>query len=236
MKAFTNKGYEATNPAWCAAHLNMLCTHAIDALNTYGTYKGTTRDGTQRGIVVDYAGLPGAIPRVMLPLFGVSTVSQSLISKMEEVSQFYSKGGRKKSGEVFEGDSEDKEERADEDVKRAAENILQPSYDTLAGLSTGSIFAMKEEFIGGPPSQGATLDPEHLWDELAELPSVPVSPGALRGMSQAPHVPSEGFSTLKDLPSEMDLLWKSFASNHSSKPFEVSMLSVYGNIYFIFSS
>lgn len=212
----------------------MLCTKAIDAMEAYGEYKstGTDRDGTQRGIVVDYAGLPGAIPRVMLPLFGVSDVSPAWISKMEESSQFYSKGGRKKSAEVFEGDSEEKDARANQEVKEAAAAILQPSYDTLSEMATSSIFGMKQPFLGEPLSPGARLDTEVLWEELSELPKF-AGLGALRGQSQAPHIPAEGFSTLKSLSPEMDLLWKSFASNHSSKAFEVMRLDSLSSVYSI---
>lgn len=228
IDAFKLQGYKGTDAAYCAAHLNMLCKKAIDAMEHFGLYRdtGTDLDGSQRGLMVDYAGLPGAIPRVMLPLFGVDSVEPLWVSKMEESAQFYSKGGRKKSNQLFSGDSEEKDAKADKDVKEAAAVILQPAYETLTKMATDSIFAMRQQLIGGDLTPGARLDPSVLWSEVISLPvikGIEGGAGSLVGSAQAPHVPPGGFKTLASLSPDMDLLWKSFASNHSSKPFEVRL-------------
>lgn len=218
-------GNSPTNAAWCAAHLNMLCQKALSALEAYGEYRGTgtDKDGTQRGIVVDYAGLPGAIPRLMLPLFGVEDISPPWVSKMEESSQFYSKGGRKKVNEVFRGDSEEKDAAADQAIKDAAAKILQPTYEILEEMAISTIFNMKQKIIGEELSQGARLDSNVLWRELSPLPQV--KGGAVTLAANAPNVPDSGYAALESLSPEIDLLWRSFASNHSSKSFEVAMPS-----------
>jgi hypothetical protein len=142
----------------------MLCSGAIDAMRKYG--KTTT--GTQRGIVVDYAGLPGAIPRVMLPLFGVS-VNTEWVDNMKINAEFYSKGAKKTS--VFTGDSKEKEENANKDIMAAADGLLKPSYGVLTKLAVESVLPVLIK-TGAALSPNAKVDTiDIMWAELKELPT-----------------------------------------------------------------
>ena len=68
-EALALSGASSNTPkeAWCAAHLNMLCSSALRAYEQYGTFNDTT----QRGFLVNYESLPGSVARVLLPSFGV---------------------------------------------------------------------------------------------------------------------------------------------------------------------
>jgi hypothetical protein len=83
---------------------------------------------SQRGALINYDSIPGIFPKIILPLFQVNLTSKWL-KKMTEESSQYSKS--RTVGKEFSGDSEDKEERATENIVHWAEKILQPSYDIL---------------------------------------------------------------------------------------------------------
>lgn len=134
----------------CAAHLNMLCEGAIDAMHKHGHV-----NGVQRGVFVDYAGLPGAIPRVMLPLFGVDDVESSWLENMVKNSEFYSKGGRVSKPLIFEGDSKTKEDEATKDIKRAANGLLQESFTKLSELALATVPAVLSKAAEKVPAAAA---------------------------------------------------------------------------------
>jgi len=150
---------DAPREAWCAAHLNMLCQHALQVHATYhipketddvpvlraqayaafATYNATAiattasrrgraaspaaLRGRQRGLIVNYAALPGAVAALLLPAWGVRP-SARWRQRMDEVSQQYSKarGGaeegakgattKKASHVPFRNDTADKEANA----------------------------------------------------------------------------------------------------------------------------
>ncbi len=115
------------NEAWCAAHLNMLCSSALRAYEKYPTMqvKGEAR---QRGLLINYDSLPGSIPSALLPLFNVP-LTQSWLEKMNEESNQYSKS--RTGHKSFTGDSADKDNRATEQIQEFAQSILGETYDTL---------------------------------------------------------------------------------------------------------
>jgi hypothetical protein len=112
--------------AWCAAHLNMLCSNAFAAYSTHSMFNDKQR---QRGLLVNYESLPGIIPRLVLPMFGVDVVSQRWLHKMTEESSFYSKG--RQSVRSFTGDSADKEERATHDIQLYSRLLLSPTFEAM---------------------------------------------------------------------------------------------------------
>ncbi len=89
--------------AWCAAHLNTLCLHALSAYREYGYFKyhqntietidtsiNTGKRRERRGLFIDYQGLPGIVPRTILKLFQIPTNAVALES-MKAISRIYSK-------------------------------------------------------------------------------------------------------------------------------------------------
>jgi hypothetical protein len=82
----------------------------------------------QRGALINYDSIPGIFPKIILPLFQVNLTSKWL-KKMTEESAQYSKS--RTVGKEFSGDSEDKDERATEEIVHWADKILQPSYDVM---------------------------------------------------------------------------------------------------------
>ena len=112
----------------CAAHLGMLCNHALRA---YQTYNSTVMpDGTlrQRAFFVNYESLPGIIPQVVLPMFGIEA-SSSWLQRMDAESHKYSKG--KSKSRTFLGDTEEKNRRATKEIEQFGNAILLPSYDEM---------------------------------------------------------------------------------------------------------
>lgn len=77
LEAVGASSSDAPKEAWCAAHLNMLCTSALKAYEEYGVYN----DSSQRGFLVNYESLPGSVARLLLPSFGVDP-SEHWLSKM----------------------------------------------------------------------------------------------------------------------------------------------------------
>ena len=187
----------------------MLCTHALDAMHKYSKHVQTDR---QRGTVLDYDALPGAIPRVILPLFGVPNPNAAWLKKMQVESSFYSKA--RVSSYSFTGDSTDKESRAPADLKIAAESILMPTYETLTSFSRKSIGAVIDlnSFSFKVPYSEVT--PKEIWTAISSFPEI-IAEGATYNNSNEKE--SE----------ERRVLWNSFANNHSSVPFEVILFINY---------
>jgi len=126
----------ANSAGWCAGHLNMLCNSAIASFEYAGMFKG----GRQRGMLVNYESLPGAVPRALLPMFGVETVSSDWLSRMAVESKSYSKSRPTKrkgssSDHSFSGDSIDKEARSTQDIRKYAKLVLMPTFEKQARLS-----------------------------------------------------------------------------------------------------
>lgn len=91
----------------------MLCDFALQAYEKYGKTAADAAAGSpprQRGLLVNYDLLPGAVPKLLLPLFG-QAVSPTWLEKLHAESKQYSKG-RGSGFRLFFGDSKDKEMRA----------------------------------------------------------------------------------------------------------------------------
>mmetsp|Transcript_15280 Transcript_15280/g.23007 ORF Transcript_15280/g.23007 Transcript_15280/m.23007 type:complete len:862 (+) Transcript_15280:57-2642(+) len=211
----------ADKEAWCAAHLNMLCEHAVEAYEKYGVYdeaslransqavqdgviragRAQVEVGAQRGILIDYQSLPGIIPRVVLPLFGVEP-SDQWVQNMITESQEYSKGRGKgpKSG-TFKGDSADKEKHATDAIEQWAEKILAPTYNKMYATFRGVVEKELSEPI--PRLENNDID----WNAVKIIPS--------RGSPKS--VSTFG---LRRETSAARLLYNPFESTYNSTPFE----------------
>jgi hypothetical protein len=129
--------FRAPREALCAAHLNMLCEFALEAYEAYGKYEGGSERA--RGLLLDYQHLPGAVPALFLPHFGLPQAPAPLLRSMAKESLQYSKSSKRnqnrgKSG-AFSGDSEDKEKRASPAIDEWAEKIMGPTYEKMGALA-----------------------------------------------------------------------------------------------------
>ena len=79
--------YGAPDDAWCAAHLAMLCSHATEAYTKYGLY--SSEGEPQRGLLLNYEGLPASLPLLLLKLFNVK-VDHAWLLAIENESKYYS--------------------------------------------------------------------------------------------------------------------------------------------------
>lgn len=102
---------------YCAAHLAAITESAVNALNDYA-------------IPINYDGLIEFLYTHALPRIWGRSLTSTEVSNIQAVSQTYSKGRGKKHIE-FQGDSEQKDKAASEEVKDAATLILKESYDAL---------------------------------------------------------------------------------------------------------
>lgn len=212
----------APKEAWCAAHLNMLCSHALDAYDKYSVIKKSNGDVIQRGFLINYESLPGIVPSVLLPLFGITTTPHWL-SKMAVESTQYSKG-RKSGAKVFTGDSADKEERATHNIQKYAKEILQPNFDRMNEIYTGILRTFSP--LNTPTNE-----------ELKIVPTVPVPAkekyytdalniienshgGQLGGDIAAGHTVAEGHSAFDKGLTREYLPWIPFSNVHTSKSFD----------------
>ena len=147
----------------CAAHLNMLCEHALEAYELHSTYSASQK---QRGFIINYDSLPGVIPKVILPAFGAD-VTPGWLAKMSEESGMYSKA---RSEKIFHEDSADKDARATDDIIKWANAILITSYEKLALLSDKSITNSGAAAVADFP----LVDSGHIdWSVVKELPTLP---------------------------------------------------------------
>ena len=217
--------YNAPREAWCAAHLNMLCTFALDAYEQYGLYNDTQ----QRGFLIDYESLPGSIARVLLPSFGLEP-SDHWLSKMAIESKSYSKG--KGHSKLFFGDSEDKDQRATAEISKFSNSILQPTFEKMRAVSTNALKLLAPllfEKIAYRGSDGTTLNIN--WKSLSDIPitarngDVPLS---LKGIISPPPDlrPVASSNLLRGLHSNSFkakefVSWAPFSNTHDSKAFEV---------------
>ena len=119
LKAESAAKASRTSPEnYCAAHLAMLTSSALDA------------DGSSdRGLLVDYASMPGALEAYVFPKhFGLSLAPEDAL-RTHAASSVYSKarGGRKAG--AWESDNEKKERAATPAIKSAAATYLQPTFE-----------------------------------------------------------------------------------------------------------
>lgn len=148
----------------------MLCNYAIRNFEKFGTrVDPQTKELVPRGLLVNYDALPGYVPRILLPHFGIDPLPPSWLAKITEESNYYSKG-RGSKARAFTGDSADKDSRATDAIQEYAEKILAPTYATLEQLGRKSV----------PPSALATVlrenslpvDADFSWKLLSVIPAV----------------------------------------------------------------
>mmetsp|Transcript_33589 Transcript_33589/g.56194 ORF Transcript_33589/g.56194 Transcript_33589/m.56194 type:complete len:94 (+) Transcript_33589:3-284(+) len=81
-------------------------------------------------IPINYDRLPSILWEEVMPKIFGRPLTTTEIENLEEISQQYSKGRGNKAGE-FKGDSEQKEHAASNDIREAAKEFLQESFDAL---------------------------------------------------------------------------------------------------------
>lgn len=117
------KNVNALNPSeYCASHLAMLTESAVNNLN-------------EMAIPVAYDQLPSMMWEQIMPAIFGRPLTQTEIDNLTEISKSYSKGGSRKDKKGdFVSDSAEKEKKAPEAVREAAEEYLKQSFDQLAGF------------------------------------------------------------------------------------------------------
>lgn len=114
---------KVSDEEYCAAHLTMLCQAALEQVQAHGS----------KGQAVAYESLVEDMMDVIVPgHFGVSMNGEE-IARMREQSEKYSKA---RTGETaFEGDVEEKHEKATSAMKKAAEKYLSRPTEELRQAS-----------------------------------------------------------------------------------------------------
>ena len=201
---------QPSNTEWCAAHLHMLCTHAIDSHDKY-----SKADEGRRGAVVDYSSLPGSLVKIIFPLFKYSP-STAVLNKIARVSGQYSKdrkaglGGQSRKSGHFSGDSESKDSKASDEMRRFAEAIMLNSFSRLAVLAEESA----ETFLTDTELHSLPLHPElpgRDWKSISQLQSsTSVALKFLKGVFDSWHS-----KVIPPVPAAQP-----FGNSHDSKPFE----------------
>lgn len=201
---------KASNEAWCAAHLSMLCSHALDAYSIYNRTDG--EEGRRpRGLLLNYDALPGIVPRALMPLFG-QQLDATALERMHLASQPYSKGRGMKKEAKFKGDSGDKEARAPEALRSMAELMLQPSYEQLDQLARHAF----QEITADLSMLAENGQSEAGWTAVKKFP--PPTERQLKGAGlNGGRVADPPHSNV--LREEEFLAWSPFANHHSSQPF-----------------
>jgi len=205
--------------AWCAAHLNMLCNHALDTFNKYGKYS----DGSQRGMLVDYEGLPGILPKLVFPKLFKYKVSEQLLNKMAIVSTQYSKGRGEKG--TFKGDSEEKDKGANAAIQKFAEAILLPTYKTLYTLSLDTLKILDTDIYNNLPYAEEIIGSVKDFSVLKQISSSSSSQGGHPGEIWLSDIMKKE-ETRNLIPNgispQIFEASKPFANAHNSKPFDAA--------------
>jgi hypothetical protein len=237
----------------------MLCNYAIRNYEKHGTrLDPSTKELVPRGLLINYDALPGYVPQILLPHFGIDPLPAAWLLKVTEESNFYSKS-RGTKAKTFSGDSHDKDSRATKAIQEFAEKILTPTYLTLEQLGRKSI----------PPARLAEIMKQHQlqseadfdWKILKPIPtlaelagatgaggvSAALPAGAALGAAAGP-VPTprakRPVSVVETLPTKLlgvghstvlkekeFVPWDPFTNHHSSRPVQVSIASAAPLLY-----
>lgn len=129
---------------YCAAHLAMLTNSALDA-----------DAASQKGLLVDYASMPGSILGHVIPKHFGAPLSRDDADRVYATSHTYSKArsSSKLTGE-WQGDNEQKEKAATDAIRAAADAYLRPTYDkaraaTRARTGGDDLVGLKDFAPGG---------------------------------------------------------------------------------------
>jgi hypothetical protein len=167
----------APKEAWCAAHLAMLCESALKAYDKYGVTHDDEGHIRQRGMLINYESLPGAVGRALLPLFGVYP-DKKWLTKMTEESKVYSKGKGKTNS--FSSDNKDKEDHATDAIELYANSILDKKYVKMATIGLDSLQVISPEsydlMINGERPDVRSVD----WTLLKTVPDFDLLPHVKR--------------------------------------------------------
>jgi len=202
----------------------MLCSYALRSFEKYGTrLDAASHEYVQRGVLVNYESLPGYVPLVLLPLFGVRPVPTAWLVRIKAESEYYSKGrGGKRMQQVFRGDSEDKDGRATESIRKYADLILLPSYEELNRKAVEALKSVAPELYARVVQQDQSPSGSSAfnWKLVGELPKGSAAGGV--GVAQREEQHSRAISEVEFQH------WLPFSNHHSSLPFEVErLLSTY---------
>jgi len=138
-----SKASSASAERYCAAHLAMLCEHALENDKAAGA----------KALMVNYDSLPGSLVHYVVPHhFGLADAyDDDMRRRMLDVANVYSKrrktlpadaasgdAGQKSSSSkpLWGGDSEEKENAASPKVKKAAEELMRPRFEKLLRATT----------------------------------------------------------------------------------------------------
>jgi hypothetical protein len=111
---------ELTDEEYCAAHLASITESAVHAMER----------SNDLGMAVNYEDLPGILYESVLPNHFQVEVTDDMRENILQVSQKYSKG-RDGQQREWQQDSERKDELATPEIRKAAMEFLQESYEQL---------------------------------------------------------------------------------------------------------
>ena len=113
--------HELEASEYCAAHLAQLTEAAVRNLN-------------DMAIPVEYDQLPGILWEKIFPRIFGRDLEQFEVDNLKKISGVYSKGTNTAKKGEFKSDSEQKEAKASDEVKKAAKEFLTESFDQLAAF------------------------------------------------------------------------------------------------------
>ena len=156
--------------AWCAAHLNWLCTKAVQIEKEFQSFNTSDGKKIRRGMLIPYDSLPGSMTKIILPLFRVKKIDALWLKKMIEESRMYSKGKKVKAA-GFMGDSEEKNKNAPINLKLWAGQILNPIYEVMRASSNIGLEQLIElDLIKDQACKALPVIGKTSWDTIAALP------------------------------------------------------------------
>ena len=150
----------------------MLCSYALRNYEKFGTYLNpTSGEQQQRGLLINYDALPGYVPQILLPHFGISPLPPAWLEKITEESNYYSKSRGTKL-RTFTGDSHDKDSRATEEIQTYAEKMLAPSFLQLEEKAKSALMGVSPTFIADVSKKNGVSSADFKWKLMSPLPTV----------------------------------------------------------------
>jgi hypothetical protein len=224
----------------------MLCNYAIRNFEKFGTrVDPVSKELVQRGLLINYDSLPGYVPQVLLPLFGIDPLPAAWLQKLTEESNYYSKSRGTKL-RTFKSDSEDKDMRATEAIEKFADKILAPTYKVLEAKALQGLNSVAPTIVDTTLQKSSLQKAQWNWKLLSPLPTVEEllgggSAGSAENSGAAPaagEASAKGASAVETLPTQLRgvghstalkekefVPWAPFANHHSSRSFQVRLPS-----------
>jgi hypothetical protein len=181
--------------ALCAVHLDLICKDAIQTffnieqcLNHTDTWQEITSGTTipanyvlppfecvptiKQGFFVEYGSIPGILPYIMKPLFGIQ-LNEVMLNAMLVETRFYSKQDNVKlRGTSFQQgqDSTYKEKKAPSVIRHYADQVMEPSYNELQRLT---LFGLRSILSSRQlEALNCTIGPDCNWQQLSIMPNI----------------------------------------------------------------